>query len=242
MRHSQLAAVVILCLASACTRGFDEASGPPPNPRFKGPSEAIEGPPGGTRFEIPAPGTYRYSSSYLETGNDHTHSETLRISSADRGESKITRSWWRQDRELPWFETFIHTNDATRLSSFSLTEANEPPCILEPPLVWIPRTIAPGATWKGRSVCRNDSGFQRYVDIEMRVSTETQVVVGSQTVGAFKLEGRLLIFREFNVFTMNVERQVSPQYGLVLTETWRFSDPQSGSGRIERTMTALSPI
>lgn len=241
MRHFQIAAIAVLCIASACASRSDEPSGPPRNPRFKAPSETIEAAGGGARFEVPAPGTYSYSSAYFETGNDHTHSETLRVSILERADTSITRSWWRQDRELPWFESFIHESDATRLSSFSLTEANEPPCILEPPLVWIPRTIAPGTAWKGSSVCRNDSGFQRYVDIDMRVSAETQVAVGPGSVSAFKLEGRLLITRAFSVFTMDIERQVSPQHGLVLTETWRFSDPQRGSGRLERTITSLSP-
>lgn len=235
-------AVAILTIASACTGGFEEMSDPRPEPRFKGPSETIEGQAGGSRFEIPTPGTYRYSSTYFETGNDHSHSETLRISLVDRPGVPSTRSWWRQDQERPWFESFVHEEDATRLSSFTLTEANETPCILEPPLVWIPRTVAPGTTWKGSSVCRNDSGFQRYVDAEMRVSTETQVTIGSQTVRALMLEGRFLITRASSVFTLNIQREVSPERGLVLTETWRFTDPHRGSGRLERTITSVSPV
>lgn len=235
-----VAAGLMGLLAASCTRGSVEPTARSTEPRFAGPAEAIEGPSDGTAFEPPVPGIYRYSSAYLETGNDHTHSETLRVSDVP-GSERAARSWWRQDTEMPWFESLLHQDDATRLTSFTLTEARETVCILEPPLIWIPRTLAPGKTWRGTSVCRNDSGFKRYLDVEMKVSGETQVTVGQESVPAMKIEGRLLITRASSVFTLGLERQVSPRHGLILTETWRFSDPYRGSGRLERTITGLTP-
>lgn len=113
--------------------------------------------------------------------------------------------------------------------------------MLDPPLVWIPSTVAVGTVWRGSSLCKNDSGFQRYVEIEMRATAETQVTVGDQSVPAMKLEGRLVITRSSAQFTLGIERQVSLSHGLVLTETWRFSDPARGNGRLERTIVAVSP-
>ena len=236
-----MVAALLLTVGSACIRPINSEQAPPGNEPFKAPREEITQPASGEPLNLPKAGTYRYGSAYVETGNDHKHNETLVIKApVAAGKSTKSTSWWRQDSEIPWFEVTSWDERSVRMESFSLAEARQGFCALEPPMLTFPRSIGVGSAWSASSVCSNDIGFKRYMTSDMKVARVEAVTVGQESLQALVIEGQIRIVGRNSTFTLGVERHLSLATGLMLKETLRFAG-DTGNGRIDRSLISTSP-